>query len=185
MICSTSIRQEASRPALRLPSRCPCRSAPSLPPAPPLPAAVRHSPCPPAWCQPMCQLLSWTTVLFQVLSWKTKNGFCLCLSFCIVSVKSVTKPLQCRAPQLTLSQAPGLSAGLTSVLWEQNSSARRGLSWGGLAGVDRGLPCRPGASGEETLRWTPAEGAAMEAEVEGPRPQAKAAPSCSSLGGQA
>lgn len=31
MVCSTSIRQEASQPALRLPSQCPCRSAPSLP----------------------------------------------------------------------------------------------------------------------------------------------------------
>lgn len=30
----------------------------------------------------MSQLLSWTTVLFQVLSWKMKNVFFLCL-FCL------------------------------------------------------------------------------------------------------
>lgn len=86
MVCSTSIRQEASRPAPPPPGRAAPAALPSLPPHLLSPRCQALS-CPPTWCA-RCQLLSRTTVLFQVLSWKTKNGFCLCLVFCIVSVKA-------------------------------------------------------------------------------------------------
>ena len=36
-------------------------------------------------------------------------SFCACF-FCVISVKSITSPLQCRALQLMVGWAPGLSS---------------------------------------------------------------------------
>lgn len=75
-------------------------------------------------------------------------SFCACF-FCIISVKILQSRYSAVLYSRWLVGYLGSlrwiyeQTGLTNVLWEQNSFVCGGLTWMRLAGVDRGLLCRP------------------------------------------
>lgn len=106
-MCSISVRHELSRPASRLPSPTPLQLCPLPPhlsrPSGTLPARpLDASPC--ASCRP--GLLCFPGAVLE----DEKCLFFVLVFFCVISVKSITNPLQCRALQLMVGWVPGLSS---------------------------------------------------------------------------